>query len=120
MIKHPIKFVGEKSFKWILLVYGSTYMTANSIDSVSRHYDLFNNSINYLQLFGVTFVNMFLSILKDRAFAKIYGKEVTKVPVKSLAIWFLRDVLTIAAAFTLPGKLAEYISQNYNLSKTVC
>lgn len=95
-------------------------MTANSIDSITKHYDLFNNSTNYLQLFGVTLVNMYLSILKDRAFAKIYGKEVTKVPFKSLAIWFVRDVLTIAAAFTIPGKLAECISAQYNLSKSLC
>lgn len=95
-------------------------MAANSIDSISKHYNLFQNSTNYLQLFGVTFVNMFLSILKDRAFAKIYGKEVTKVPITSLGIWFIRDVLTIAAAFTLPSVAAEIISNKFNLSKSLC
>ena len=62
----PHIFFRRKEYKWILLVYGATYMAANSIDSLCKHYKM---DVTRYKLFGVTAVNMSLSILKDRAFA---------------------------------------------------
>jgi hypothetical protein len=47
-------------------VYGPTYVAANTIDNACKHYQ---RSDVLPKLFGVTLVNMVMSILKDKAFA---------------------------------------------------
>lgn len=47
-------------------VYGPTYLAANTIDSACKHYKI---SDTYPKLFGVTLINMVMSIAKDKAFA---------------------------------------------------
>jgi len=112
LIKNPIKFIFKKEFMWIWFVYGSTYMTANSIDSLCKinHY---NDVLP--KLIGITAVNMTASILKDRAFAYYYGqKSSSRVGMISMLIWMVRDVLTIAGGFVLPSKLS-YLFQKTGL-----
>lgn len=104
MIRSPIKFVASREFLWIFFVYGSTYMAANSIDSLCK---IQHQSDVIPKLVGVTGVNMFASILKDRAFASYYGRKVTnKVGAISIVIWLLRDVISMAGAFVLPPRMA--------------
>jgi hypothetical protein len=53
---------------------------------------------------------MCMGILKDQAFAKQYGTGDPKpAPVMSLAVWFLRDVITLGAAVTLPDVLGPML-----------
>lgn len=86
---------------WIVAVYGSTYMTANTIDSICK---ITNTSDIYPKLICVTAVNMTLSILKDWAFAKYFGRKVNNNVGKiSMALWLARDVISMAAAFVIPS-----------------
>lgn len=70
MFKNPLRFFTNKKYLWIIAVYGPTYIAANTIDSLCKIY-----TINDLmpKLFGVTAVNMVMSILKDRAYAVYFG-----------------------------------------------
>lgn len=110
LLKNPLKFFTSREFIWILFVYGSTYMTANSIDSICK----VNHQSDVIpKLVGVTAVNMTASVFKDRAFAYYYGKKVSnKVGIVSMGFWLLRDVLTMAGAFVLPSRLASIMADN--------
>ena len=105
LLKNPIKFVASREFLWIFGVYAATYSTANSIDSLCK----INKTSDVVpKLVGITAVNMTMSILKDRAFAYYFGRKVTnKVGAVSLGLWLVRDVLTMAAAFVIPSRVAH-------------
>ena len=106
----PHKFIFSKYFAWIFNVYGCTYIANNTIDSICKIYHI-NDVVP--KLVGVTAVNMITSISKDAAYARYFGtKAPGKVPTSSLFIWFIRDVLSIAAAFIIPERLSKYM-QNY-------
>lgn len=70
MVGNPLKFFTNKKYLWIVAVYGPTYIAANSIDSLCKIYK--TNDL-MPKLFGVTAVNMLMSILKDRAYAVYFG-----------------------------------------------
>lgn len=109
LVSSPIKFVRGKEFLWIFAVYGSTYMCANTIDSLCK---ITSTNDVVPKLIGVTAVNMTASILKDRAFAYYFGKSgVGKVSKASMLVWFVRDVLTIAGAFILPSRVAKILEE---------
>lgn len=116
LFKSPHKFILSKNFAWIFNVYGSTYVANNTIDSLCKVYNI--NDI-LPKLIGVTAINMSTSIAKDAAFAKYFGtKAPGKVPTSSLFIWFIRDVLAIAAAFLIPERLSKYMQNNMSYDKT--
>lgn len=108
MAKNPLKFIIRKDFLWIYLVYSTTYMTANSIDSLCK---ITNTNDIFPKLIGVTAVNMTTSILKDRAYAYYFGSKSgnKRVTAVSMAFWLVRDVLTMAGAFVIPSRLAAYL-----------
>lgn len=111
--RNPFIYMSSFEFLWILFVYGTTYMAFNTVDSLCKIFHL--NDI-LLKLIFVTFVNMGTSIIKDRAFALRFGvMEKNKVRPISLAIWMVRDVMTIVSAFILPPKVAK-IFEEYGMS----
>jgi hypothetical protein len=115
LIFTPHKFIFSKSFAWIFTVYGSTYIANNTIDSICKIYHI-NDLVP--KLIGVTSVNMITSILKDAAFAKYYGtKPPGRVPLSSYIIWFIRDILSIAAAFIFPERLSRYMQTHKGYNK---
>jgi hypothetical protein len=114
MAKSPIRFVFSREFMWVFFVSGSTYMTANSIDSLCK---ISHTSDAIPKLVFVTAVNIAASLKKDRAFAYYFGKKVSnKVGSISLLLWLLRDVLNMAAAFVIPQRASKYF-QNQGISK---
>ena len=101
MTTQPLKFFSSRQFLWIFAVYGPTYVAANTIDSLCK---IYRTDDIMPKLVGVTFVNMVMSILKDRAYAWYFASKPSTRPVGmiSLSIWFLRDVATIGGAFIVP------------------
>ncbi len=71
----PLKFIFSREFKWIFAVYGSTYLTANSLDSLCKIHRVSESTEIAAKLIGVTAINMTMSILKDRAFAYYFGTK---------------------------------------------
>jgi hypothetical protein len=57
-----------------------------------------------------------MSILKDRAFAKLFGTiPPANVPIGSYLSWASRDVMTVLAAFILPPVIAKIITDKYGI-----
>jgi len=102
-------------YRYIFLIYFGTYSSSNLIDSTCKRY---NVSDVFPKLIGISFVNSGLTIIKDRAFVKLYGTVAPKkVPLNSFLMWGLRDALTVGCAFIIPARLAVYLQRNYNWSK---
>lgn len=115
LVTTPHKFFTSKYFGWIYFVYGATYTANNTLDSLCKIYHL--NEVA-MKLIFVTAVNMTTSIMKDAAFAKYFGtKPPSKIPFITYCIWFVRDMLSIAAAFVLPERVSAYMQRKNNVSK---
>lgn len=109
MIVHPIKFVASPQFRWIWLVYGSTYVAANSCETVCAE-----KGINpaFPKWLSTSFTNTVTCIAKDRAFARLFGTAApTNVPMGSYAAWLTRDLVSMGVFFTLPPIVGKQISQ---------
>lgn len=112
----PHKYFISKPFLYTFMVYSSTYTANNCIDSLCKIYHV-NDVIP--KLIGITAINMYTSIVKDAAFAKIFGtKSPTKVPLISYLFWTLRDVISMAAAFILPQRLSKFLEEKNKIEKS--
>jgi len=63
---------------------------------------------------GTTAINMPGSIAKDQALTKLFGVVggAAKVPAASFALFTVRDIATMAAAFTLPSPMSAKVSES--------
>ena len=99
----PLAFASQPSFLLIWGVYSGTYCAANSISAMCEHA---GRDATYPKLLGSSATNVSLSVLKDKAFAKMFKAEgsppVMEVPKVSYALWAMRDSMTVFASFTLP------------------
>ena len=59
-------------------------------------------------------------MLKDRALAQALGGQKKIFPTISLIFFFLRDIIGMAAAFTIPPMLGNWISLQTRLSYDQC
>lgn len=125
ILGNPIKFTNSPEFRWIFFVYSNTYISANNIESFCKRNNIDPDLPKFL---GVSSVNITCSILKDRAFARLFGtKTPGKVPKLSLACFGLRDSLTVLCSFVLPNKVSLFmqlkgVSKKYSdtLSQLIC
>jgi len=110
ILTRPHRFIRRPEFLMIFGVYSCTYTWANVIDSLCARSEIPNDLPKF---FGVAALNMTLSVSKDRAYARLFGvKAPGAVPAISLAVWCLRDSLTILTSFNVPPHLAKYLSGN--------
>ena len=78
-------------------------------------------------LIGTSIVNSTASVLKDRAYAQLYGAAKTTttdtsstsirkltVPKITYGLWLLRDLTVIGAAFVLPNHVAQFWIEKQN------
>ncbi len=114
MVLRPHKLLMRAPFWMVAGVYGSTYVTANLLDTAcERTLDPADKNTSLLhgaiKLLGTTAVNMGAGVAKDAAFAKMFGAQSSApppVPRATLGLFAFRDLLTIGAAFTVPQVLA--------------
>jgi hypothetical protein len=66
----PWAFFGHRAFMWTYVLYGSTYLAANVVDSLC---EWINVPARMPKLLAVTPVNMTMVIAKDVAFARMFG-----------------------------------------------
>ena len=105
MAKTPLKTLKSKEFRYTYLVYGSTYIANNTVDSLCKIYHK-NDVIP--KLFGVTLINTITSLMKDNVFANSFGvSKAARVSNMILLVWLFRDVLTMAGAFVVPPRLGK-------------
>lgn len=100
----------------MMLLYSSTYFTANTIDTMSStaHDQPASTTASGLMKFGaVSLVNLSLALYKDSQFTRMFGTIAPRpLPPVSYALLALRDSLTIFASFILPAKLAPMLPES--------
>lgn len=119
MVTQPAGFFLGTPFLLIYTLYTSTYLTANTIDTVSSTLrnkpfsTVFPGTAKFL---STTTVNMGLCVYKDARFARFFGapqssssSAVPTVPRISYALFCLRDSVTIFASFNIPQLIAPSI-----------
>lgn len=107
----------QPSFQFVVAVYGATYISVNMIHSCcgARGYNPF-----WPTLLGAAAANMGLGVAKDRYFAMSFGGAhiASSFPLFCWAIFWLRDVMTMAAGFNLPRVISEVLwSKKWILSR---
>jgi hypothetical protein len=108
LVVKPAEFFGSPAFRWIWLVYGSTYFAANMCDTWASQT---GGNPAGPKFVATTGVNMTTCILKDQAFARMYGGGAPKpTPMGSYACWFLRDATTMGIVFSLPTIVGPMIN----------
>ena len=111
----PIYFCKQPSFLFIVGVYGGTYTVANSIEAICERQ---KTSSFYPKFVGSSFANVSLSVIKDRAFARMFGTGDPKpMPNSSMGLFATRDTMTILASFSLPGLISLRMQDQMNYSK---
>ncbi|CAM9582487.1 unnamed protein product [Ectocarpus sp. 6 AP-2014] len=110
----PALFLARPDFICTFCLYGATYLAANTISTMA---DEFSRSDTMPKFLGTTAINMPGSIAKDQALTKIFGVvgSAAKVPAASFALFTVRDVATMAAAFTLPTPMSTKMQQDFGV-----
>jgi hypothetical protein len=113
----PHNLIFSKPFALICMLYGGTYLTANTLDTMTSTVQ--NKPINHVTSGTAKFAasstaNIGLCLFKDQAFARLFGPggPPRPVPLPSYALFTLRDCLTIFASFNVPPLLGPVISRN--------
>ena len=104
LFTNPLAFLRQPSFLFIWGVYSGTYIVANSTEAICEYK---NKAPFYPKFLASSFANVTLSVLKDKAFARMFGVGAAKpLPARSYALFATRDSMTILASFSLPGPLS--------------
>ena len=96
----------------MLFVYFPTFTVSNLAD----HFNVSDSVPHSIQkLLAVFLANTITSLIKDRIYIRRLNphKPIEPVPISSLMLLFTRDILAMAAAFTLPGIGAKYMKDNH-------
>jgi len=116
--KSPVSFFVSAPFIWMWAVYALTYASANAAETIASVAGL--NPATAV-LVCSTMVNMVMCLLKDSAFARMYGGDgkkddddnTAKLSSTVLSVWFVRDIVTQFFVFTIPllllGKAPDLI-----------
>lgn len=122
----PQTLLLSKPFFLICMLYGGTYLSANTLDTMTSTVQ--NKPINLVTSGTVKFAttstaNIGLCLFKDQAFARLFGPggPPRPVPLPSYVLFTARDCMTIFASFNLPPLLGPVISSNLSneMQKTI-
>lgn len=117
LLTKPLYFVKQPSFLFIWAVYSGTYIVANNIEALCERDGV---SSFYPKFVGSSIANVSLSIWKDRAFARMFGKgDPRPIPTLTMGCFGLRDSMTILASFSLPGIISQRAQDQLKINKTV-
>lgn len=115
LLKKPSNFLRQPAFLMIWGVYSGTYIAANSIELLCEQS---KKSAVIPKFIASSATNTTLSILKDKAYAKMFGiGDPRPLPAISYALFASRDSLTILASFTWPKMIANVIDKHSSLGK---
>jgi len=104
--------LGNPAYYMMVGVYAATYAAANGIDTVATRTKASAAVHGTATLVGTTAVNSTACIMKDVAFAKMFGGATKRagMPVATVGLFGMRDLVTVASAFTVPGHLANALA----------
>lgn len=118
LLLRPHALLLSKPFLLIFMLYGGTYLTANTLDTAM-------STLHAQPAAAVTSgpgkflassaANIGLCIYKDSVFARLFGPPgaaARAVPLAALALFAARDCLTIFASFNVPPILGPVLARH--------
>lgn len=126
MLRHPIAYLKSPTYLWMWATYAATFTAANSLRTLTEHHEQQHrlaktrsetstttttptNAATTLFV-GTTVVNSTVSLIKDCAYAKMFGNTTTTtVPRVSYGLWITRDFTVIGSSFILPSHVAKLL-----------
>jgi hypothetical protein len=132
MIQNPLQYIKSPTFLLMWGVYSATYSAANSFKTLEEHQShsattknkQSSGTIHLGTFLGTTFVNSSASILKDRAYARMFSNaalsSATSTPFKSFtkttyAMWIMRDLSVVGSSFLLPDLVSKHLVESYGI-----
>ncbi|KAJ8605344.1 hypothetical protein CTAYLR_002405 [Chrysophaeum taylorii] len=113
-VKTPVSSVGRPEFRIIWALYAGTYAANNFCCSAEARAGASWPRSKTMMVFSC---NTSLSLWKDSAFARLFGRSTANVPLAAYLTWAVRDVTGMAFIFTAPPLVAPYLSQIANSSQ---
>jgi hypothetical protein len=146
MVQKPVAYFKSPTFLWMWATYALTYSAANSLRTWTEHQEYVaasrqrknlvvestastntttggtqnkpSTSTTATLFVGVTMVNTSASLVKDRAYARMFGNAAAaSVPPISYALWITRDFTVIGSSFILPGTVAAMLQESTSLKE---
>jgi len=117
LFRNPINTFLKVDNRVVFLVYGSTYLTKNSMEATSNYQ---NWNPFWPVLLGTTCVNTSLGIFKDKYLAQLFGSGVVNFPMTSYAFFTARDMVIIGASFNGPPVLAPILQEKTGWQQETC
>ena len=119
MATKPTDYVKSPMFLMMWATYGLTYSAANTLRTLT---DVYNTApaVTQTTLFvGTTVVNSSATMMKDRAYATMFGGSAAPaaIPKLTYACWAMRDFMVIGSSFILPDISKKYLINNFNLDE---
>lgn len=116
LLRHPLRTLASKPVGLVFLLYGGTYLTANTLDTATSTLSSTParaTTSGPAKFAASSLANVSLCVYKDQAFVQLFrapGAATPRpVPLPCFAIFALRDCLTIFASFNIPARLAPYL-----------
>jgi len=113
----PHQIIASKPFALIFMLYGGTYLTANTLDTATstvRNLPPTHVTAGTTKFAASSAANIGLCIYKDKVFVQLFrapGAALRPVTTPSFALFALRDCMTIFASFNVPPLLGPVLSQ---------
>jgi hypothetical protein len=121
----PHHFLFSKPFALIFMLYGGTYITANTLDTCASTMKGKSASITTsgpAKFVATSSANLSLCLYKDSRFAKLFGVATSSprpIPGPSYALFAVRDCLTVFASFNVPPLIAPLLPLSEGMQKHV-
>lgn len=118
LLFRPHSVLLSKPFALIFMLYGGTYLTANALDTtMSTVHDRPPTDVTSGtgKFFASSAANIGLCIYKDNVFVRLFGPPGAlprSVPFTSLALFAVRDCMTIFASFNVPPLLGPVLTRH--------
>lgn len=117
LVLRPQTLILSKPFALICMLYGGTYFTANSVDTLSatvKNHPASQTTSGTTKFAASSAANVGLCLIKDQAFVRMFGSSgpPRPVPLPAYALFTIRDCLTIFASFNVPPLLGPVISKS--------
>ncbi len=119
LLTKPFTFLRSFEFRWMLFVYLPTYSIPNMMD----HFNFTDKISHPIQkLIAAFLTNTTTSLIKDMVYTKRLNpfKPIEPFPPRALAMLFLRDIVAMAGAFTLPPIVAKELQVFTGMDIKVC
>ncbi|KAI0890295.1 uncharacterized protein GGS22DRAFT_150506 [Annulohypoxylon maeteangense] len=116
LLLRPHALIFSKPVALIFMVYGGTYLTANTLDtatSTARNQPATHVTTGTPKFAASSAANVGLCVYKDQFFVKLFGPSgpPRPVPLPSYLLFTMRDCLTIFASFNVPPLLGPILTE---------